>query len=76
VSHIHSHTCQTYSRVCKKHTLRVLSDSAFGNLTLRVETNLVRVEITLVRVEITLLRVEITLVPIQITLRVEITLCV
>jgi hypothetical protein len=45
--HIYTHTCQTYSRVCRKHTLRVKSHSACGNLTLRVETNLVRVEITL-----------------------------
>jgi hypothetical protein len=38
---------------CRKHTLREKSHSACGNLTLRVETNLVRVEITLERVVIT-----------------------
>jgi hypothetical protein len=48
--HIYTNTCQTYSRVCIKHTLRVKSHSACGNLTLRVQTNLVLVEITLVRV--------------------------
>jgi hypothetical protein len=52
--HIPTHTCQTYSRVCRKHTLRVKSHFACGNLTMRAEANLVRVEITIVRVEITL----------------------
>jgi nitrite reductase/ring-hydroxylating ferredoxin subunit len=28
-----AYTCQTYSRVCRKHTLRVKSHSAFGNHT-------------------------------------------
>jgi hypothetical protein len=80
--HIHTHTCQNYSRASGNHTLRVKSHSACGNRTLHVEINLMRVEITLVRVEITLVRVEITLVrigitfvPLEITtLRVEITL--
>jgi hypothetical protein len=46
------------TRVCRiKHTLRAKSHSVCGNLTLRVEINLVRVEITLVRFEITLVRV-------------------
>jgi hypothetical protein len=48
VSHIHTHTCQNYSRVS-------------GNRTLRLEVNLVRVEITLVRVRITFVPIEITL---------------
>jgi hypothetical protein len=52
--HIQMHTCQTYCGVCRKHILCVKSQYACGNLTLRVETNLVRVEITLVLVEITL----------------------
>jgi hypothetical protein len=54
ITHIHTHTCQTYSCVCIKHTIRVKSHFACENLTLRVEINLVRVEITLMRIEITL----------------------
>jgi hypothetical protein len=41
--------------------MRVKLHSACGNLTLRVETNLVSDAITLMRVEITLMRVVITL---------------
>jgi hypothetical protein len=44
--------------------MRVKSDSACGNRTLRVEVNLVRIEITLVRVGI-------TFGPVKITLRVH-----
>jgi hypothetical protein len=50
LSHREWHTCQTYSRVCRKYTLRTLR----VKITLRVETNLVRFEITLLRVESTL----------------------
>jgi hypothetical protein len=50
---MHTHTCQTYSRVCGNHTLRVKSHSLCGNRTLRLEINLVRGEVTLVRVVIT-----------------------
>jgi hypothetical protein len=60
--HIHTYTCQNYSRVTGNHTLRVKSHSACVNRTLRVEINLVCVGITFV--------------PVEITLRVEITLCV
>jgi hypothetical protein len=49
---IHTHACLIYSRVRRKHTLRVKSHSACGNFTLSVETNLGRVIIKLVRVEI------------------------
>jgi hypothetical protein len=54
VFHIQTRTCQAYSLVCTKHTRRVKSHSACGNLTLLLETNLLRVEITLMRVKITL----------------------
>jgi hypothetical protein len=70
LGHNHTHTSQTYSRGCRKHTLHVKSHSACGNLTLHVEINFVRVEITLVRVLITFVSVLITVI------RVKITLCV
>jgi hypothetical protein len=70
-------TCQNYSRMCIKHTLRVKSHSACGNHTLRLEVNLVRVKSTLERVLITFVRVVITLVNVIITLiHVKSTLCV
>jgi hypothetical protein len=75
--HIHTHTCQNYSRVSENYTLRVKSHSACGNRNLRVEINLMRAEITLVRVVISIVRVVLTLVSVIITLiRVKITLCV
>jgi hypothetical protein len=66
--HIHTHTCQNYSRVSENHTLRVKSHSACGDCTLRVEINLVLVEITLVLFGT-------TLAPVEMTLRVEIIHC-
>jgi hypothetical protein len=42
---MYTHTCQTYSRVCRMHTLREKAHFTYGNL--------VRVKITLVPVEIT-----------------------
>jgi hypothetical protein len=73
--HIYTHTCKNYSRVRGKRTLRIKSHSAFGNLTVPVEINLVRIKITLVRVVITFVRVVIKLMSVTITLiRVKITL--
>jgi hypothetical protein len=45
--HIHTHKCQTYSRVCRKQTMRVKSHSACGNQSCACWNYTLRLEITL-----------------------------